>query len=103
MGELHALPDRHSLHFVDAATSSDMRVTSHFDSGVFVVSLWHGSGCVGTAKLEPTEAARLVSHITEGLASLAAVPRGVETAEASAVQTRWRAWLRKLSPPPRNR
>lgn len=102
MGELHALPDRHRLHFVDEATSSDMRVTSHFDSGVFVVSLWNRSACVGTAKLEPNEAARLVSHITEGLASLATVPRGVDAAESSAIQTRWNAWLRKLLPPSRN-
>jgi len=103
MGDLHALPDRHSQHFVDGATSSDMRVTSHFDSGVFVVSLWRDSACVGTAKLEPSEAARLVSHITEGLASLATVPRGVSAAEATASQTRGRAWLRKLLPLPRNR
>ena len=97
MGELHALPDRRSAHFVDETTRTGMRVTWHFDSAFFVVSLWHGNECVGTAKLEPKEAARLVHHVTEGLAALATTPPGGKAADAGAPQPRWKDWLRRLA------
>ena len=70
MGEIHWLPEQHR-EYIPGSSRSDMRATWHSQSGVVVISLWHGNTCVGTAHLSPNEAARLASFITNGLADLA--------------------------------
>jgi hypothetical protein len=42
---------------------ADLRVTWHADDDLFVLSLWHGDVCVGTAPLGATEAAGLASFL----------------------------------------
>ncbi len=48
-----------------------MRATWHFADGVFVLSLWRGGVCAGSAHLSPDEAARLCGQISRGLGRLA--------------------------------
>jgi hypothetical protein len=57
-----------------------VRVSSHVESGLLNLSIWRGNICVGTARLLPAEAARLVTGLTDGLASLAAERPVVERA-----------------------
>jgi hypothetical protein len=84
MGEVFQLNERVSQHFINGADSSDLRVTWHFDQGLVVLSLWRESTCVGSAKLSPQEASRLVSHISDGLAVLATerTPMASETSQS---------------------
>ena len=54
-----------------------VRVSTHVEAGLLNVSMWRGEACVGTARLLPDEAARLVGGLTAGLAQLAGqVPAG---------------------------
>ena len=57
-----------------------MRVSTHVESGLLNVSMWRGNACVGTARLRPAEAARLVTGLSDGLARLAAQPPAVSAA-----------------------
>ena len=49
-----------------------LRVSWHAELGCVVLSSWRGEGCVGTVRLAPAEAARLVGVLAEGLAGLSA-------------------------------
>jgi hypothetical protein len=60
-----------------------VRVSTHVESGLLNVSLWRGNACVGTARLRPAEAARLVTGLSDGLAQLA-----VQTPAVSAASNR---------------
>lgn len=75
-------------HVFDDGRHGDraLRASWHIDAGLFVLSLWRGATCVGTAQLTPEEAARLSGLIAEGLAELAAgqVPASRSTTGASA-------------------
>ena len=46
---------------------SDLRVTWHAEENQFVVSMWRGGECIGSAPLAPSEAARLAAHIDTAL------------------------------------
>lgn len=48
-----------------------LRATWHGEDGVVVLSIWRENRCVATTRLRPTDAARLVALLTEGLASAA--------------------------------
>ena len=48
-------------------TRSDLRVTWHADEDQFVVSMWRGGQCIGSAPLASSEAARLAAHIVTSL------------------------------------
>ncbi len=49
-----------------------LRVSWHAELGCVVLSTWRGDTCVGTVRLAPSEAARLVGVLAEGLAAAAA-------------------------------
>lgn len=51
-----------------------VRVSTHVEAGLLNVSMWRENACVGTARLSPAEAARLVTGLSEGLAQLAGHP-----------------------------
>jgi hypothetical protein len=42
---------------------ADLRVSWHGDDDVFVLSLWHGDVCVGSAPLPPSDAAAVASFL----------------------------------------
>ena len=48
-----------------------VRVSAHGETGLLNLSLWRGDFCVGTVRLPPDEASRLVSGLTAGLARIA--------------------------------
>ena len=51
-----------------------LRVSWHAERGVVVLSLWRQDACVGTARLTPAEAARLIGTLADGPAATAAAP-----------------------------
>jgi hypothetical protein len=55
-----------------------IRVSTHVEKGVIVLSLWRAATCVGTARLSPEDAAGVVAGMTDGLAAMAAHPQLVE-------------------------
>ena len=60
-----------------------LRVSWHAELGTIVLSIWRDDACVGTTRLTPDEAARLVAALAAGLAAAApahAEPGVVESA-----------------------
>jgi hypothetical protein len=49
-----------------------VRVATHREAGLIVVSVWRTGACVGTVRLSPQAAADLVAGLTDGLAYLTA-------------------------------
>ena len=48
-----------------------VRVATHLQAGLIVLSVWRAGACVGTVRLPPQAAADLVAGLTDGLAYLA--------------------------------
>ncbi len=57
--------------FVDPRGSA-LRATWHDDDGVAVLSIWHGDVCVGSARLDVEDAARLAQFLVGHLGTQAA-------------------------------
>ncbi|MCV2490937.1 hypothetical protein OF117_16400 [Geodermatophilus sp. YIM 151500] len=85
-----------------------VRISAHAEAGLLVLSLWRDDSCIGTARLSPDEAARLVSGIGEGLTELARPGAGADASAGrmhelelrlAAVEHRLRtpAWRRAAS------
>ena len=49
-----------------------LRVSWHAELDCVVLSTWRGEGCVGTVRLTPADAARLIGVLADGLAALPA-------------------------------
>lgn len=67
-----ALPvTTHGAWLVDARDEDDraLRVSWHPEHGCVVLSTWRDGACVGTVRLEPGEAARLIGALADGLAT----------------------------------
>jgi hypothetical protein len=61
-----------------------VRVSTHAAVGLLNVSIWRDDVCVGTVRLAPEDAAKLISGLSEGLAELAAAaPPGDPAADAA--------------------
>lgn len=54
-----------------------IRVSTHVEKGVVILSLWRGTTCVGTARLSPEDAAGVVAGLADGLAAMAVRPQVV--------------------------
>lgn len=48
-----------------------LRASWHLERGCVVLSTWRDETCTGTARLAPSEAARLVALLADGLGTLA--------------------------------
>jgi len=70
MGDVYRLPNQRREYISDG-DRSELRATWHRESGVVVVSLWRGDGCVASSHLAPAEAGRLGNFITTSLADAA--------------------------------
>ncbi|TRW44901.1 hypothetical protein [Georgenia yuyongxinii] len=51
-----------------------LRISSHPEAGVVVLSIWRDDECVATTRLQPAEAAQLAAGLAESLAQLATPP-----------------------------
>ena len=51
-----------------------LRVSWHAELGCVVLSTWRDEACVGTVRLEPADAARLVSTLALGVEAALATP-----------------------------
>ncbi len=59
--------------FADARDGSRaLRASWHDEAGCVVLSTWRDDACVGTTRLTPAEAARLVGSLAAGLAAASA-------------------------------
>jgi hypothetical protein len=70
MGDVYRLPDLRREYISDGARS-ELRATWHRESGIVVMSMWRGDGCVASSHLSPAEAGRLANFITSSLADAA--------------------------------
>ena len=69
MGTVLPLPRREL--FVDVRGSA-LRASWHEESGLAVVSIWHGDVCVGSVRLDPEDIGRLTQFLVGHIAELAA-------------------------------
>jgi hypothetical protein len=72
---------------------ADLRVSWHDEDDGFVLSLWHGDTCAGTAPLPPAEAAEVASFLVGHLGERTrwvptVVPDGGAPTELTAVRRR---------------
>lgn len=57
-----------------------LRASWHAEVGCVVLSMWRDDRCVGTTRLTPDEAARLIGSLGGALAAASAAPGAVESA-----------------------
>src|SRR3954451_11265565 len=69
-----AMPTHGRWAWDDRGDGRAVRVSTHADVGLLVVSLWRDNVCVGTVRLAPAEAAAVAAALTDGLAELADRP-----------------------------
>src|SRR3954447_2386409 len=69
-----AMPRHGRWSWDDRGDGRAVRVSTHADAGLLVVSLWRDDLCVGTVRLAPVGAAALATALTDGLAELADRP-----------------------------
>ena len=65
------LPVRGRWFWDSRGEGRGLRVSAHAEAGLLNLSIWRDDTCVGTARLVPAEAARLVAAVTDGLAEMA--------------------------------
>lgn len=58
---------RSAPRLLHATERADLRVTWHEGDDMFVLSLWHGDACVGTAPLDARDAAEVASFVVSQL------------------------------------
>ncbi len=77
---------------------ADLRVTWHEDDDAFILSLWHGDVCVGTAPLSASDAAEVASFVVSQLGQRvsAAPPQAVEPV-AQIHQSRAQPLMKRLA------
>ena len=96
MGEVHQLPLSGREFFI-ATDGSVLRTTWHVDRDLVNLSVWRGDRCTETFQLARVDAARLIAHLADGLASVAPAPvaeRGARRAPTA--WTRTTAGLRRM-------
>jgi hypothetical protein len=55
---------------------ADLRISWHPDGDVFILTLWHGDVCVGSAPLPPADAADVASFLVGQLGSRSGAEQG---------------------------
>ena len=65
----------HGAVFADPRDESrSLRLSWHPELAAFVVSLWRGDRCVGTAQVPAADAPQLIGALADGLASTVPTP-----------------------------
>jgi hypothetical protein len=96
VGEVHHLPLSGREFFI-ATDGSVLRTTWHVDRGLVNLSVWRGDRCTETFQLARVDAARLISHLADGLASVTPTTVAAPaTTRASAAWTRTTTGIRRL-------
>ncbi|MGI9064507.1 MAG: hypothetical protein ACR2FQ_11965 [Pseudonocardiaceae bacterium] len=67
MSTVRRLPARRDLFVDQRGADRGLRVTSHPDEGVVVISLWHDNRCTATFRLPVAEAVRMIAVLAAGL------------------------------------
>ena len=74
-----------------------VRIAAHVEAGLVNLSVWRHDTCVGTVRLLPSEVAKLVTGLSEGLAQLARDPSGADRDGADADAQRLREMEQRLA------
>lgn len=92
------------MWFVDARTGDRrLRVSSHRDRRLVVLSLWQGGACTGTFRLPVEDAPRLIAVLAADLGAAVAAPAGElgvndpGSGESTASVAPWRRWWRQAT------
>jgi hypothetical protein len=95
-----ALPTHGRWAWDDRGDGRAVRVSTHAEAGLLVVSLWRDDICVGTVRLPPGEAAAVAAALTDGLAELADRPAPAPVAAADRLQALEQRLARLEAPRP---
>lgn len=82
MGEVHHLPSSGREFFI-GSDGSVLRTTWHVDRDLVNLSVWRGDRCTETFQLARADAARLIAHLADGLASVAPGPPTARSASTA--------------------
>ncbi len=82
MGEVHHLPASGREFFI-GSDGSVLRTTWHVDRDLVNLSVWRGDRCTETFQLARADAARLIAHLADGLASVAPGPPTARSASTA--------------------
>jgi len=67
MSTVRRLPARRDLFLDQRGADRGLRVTSHPDEGVVVISLWHEDRCTASFRLPVSDCARMIGVLAAGL------------------------------------
>jgi hypothetical protein len=95
VGELHHLPLSGREFFI-ADDGSVLRTTWHVDRDLVNLSVWRGDRCTETFQLARADAARLIAHLADGLASVTAAPEVLAARPPGTAWTRTAGRLRRM-------
>jgi hypothetical protein len=95
VGEVHHLPLSGREFFI-ASDGSVLRTTWHVDRDLVNLSVWRGDRCTETFQLARADAARLIAHLADGLASVASATDAPTARPTSTAWTRTTAGLRRI-------
>ncbi len=69
MGEVVALPASGAVFFDQRGRERALRISSHTEAGVVVLSLWRADRCTGTFRIPVDEVADLVAGLVDAVTS----------------------------------
>lgn len=67
MSTVHRLPVRRDIFLDDRGDDRGLRVTTHADEGVVILSIWHGDKCAASFRLPVADTGRLIAMLAGGL------------------------------------
>lgn len=67
MSTVHRLPVRRDIFLDERGDDRGLRVTTHSDEGIVVLSIWHDDRCTSSFRLPMADAGRLIGVLASGL------------------------------------
>lgn len=67
MTAVRRLPVRREMFLDERGSDRALRITTHPEVGVVVLSIWHGDRCTASFQLPVEDAGRLISALAAGL------------------------------------
>lgn len=67
MSTVHRLPVRRDIFLDERGHDRGLRVTTHSDEGIVVLSVWHEDRCTASFRLPIADAGRLIGVLASGL------------------------------------
>lgn len=67
MSAVHRLPVRRDVFLDERGHDRGLRVTTHSEEGIVVLSIWHDDRCAASFRLPVADAGRLIAVLASGL------------------------------------